>query len=160
MTAGTDAMNDSVNTDLPGAFLEDQHRAIDAGVQGFLGGTATRDALATSLALLREHIHAEEAVLFPPLASAGLTMPVFVMKREHGQMWPLIERLATACDAATAGDELRESCRELMMLLDIHNPKEEAILYPAADRHAGADPAFMGALATASPPEGWKCEFA
>ncbi|MBX3695164.1 MAG: hypothetical protein KF790_08325 [Steroidobacteraceae bacterium] len=54
---------------------------------------------------------------------------VFVMKREHGQMWPLIERLAAACDAA-------------------------------ADRHAGADPAFMGALATASPPEGWKCEFA
>lgn len=62
MTAGTDAMNDSVNTDLPGAFLEGQHRAI-------------------------------------------------------------------ACDAA-------------------------------ADRHAGADPAFMGALATASPPEGWKCELA
>ncbi|MGD9599371.1 MAG: hemerythrin domain-containing protein [Steroidobacteraceae bacterium] len=153
-------MNSSGSQTLPGPFLEGQHHAIDAGVQGFLAGTATREALAASLALLREHIHIEEAVLFPPLASAGLAMPVFVMKREHGQMWPLIERLAAACETAEIGDDLRESCEQLMMLLNMHNPKEETILYPAADRHAGADPGFMAAVESASLPAGWRCELA
>ncbi|MBV6424560.1 MAG: hypothetical protein NAOJABEB_02373 [Steroidobacteraceae bacterium] len=153
-------MNSSSKADRPGAYLEDQHHAIDAGVQGFLAGTATRDALAAALALLRAHIHVEEAVLFPPLARAGLAMPVFVMKREHGQMWRLIERLAAACEAADTGDDLREPCEQLVMLLNMHNPKEETILYPAADRHADADPAFMGALAAASLPAGWRCELA
>ena len=108
----------------PSALLEQQHRRIDEGIKAALQGAAPRAVLVEALQRLREHIHLEEAVLFPPLERAGLTMPIFVMQREHGQMWPLIAELLTA-DAAAA----QEPGRALFQMLQIHHPKEEQILY-------------------------------
>lgn len=63
----------------PSAWLEAQHRQIDDGLKAALRGSARGEVLADALRLLQEHIHLEEALLFPPLERAGLTMPIFVM---------------------------------------------------------------------------------
>lgn len=143
----------------PSQVLATQHRQIDAGVKGGVDGSGTPAALAAALTLLRAHLYVEEAVLFPPLVATGLTMPAFVMKREHGQMWPLIESLAKSCASGSAIADLHEPCRQLFQLLQMHNPKEEQIVYTAADRYAAqqGDGALVKAMAEARLPEGWVC---
>lgn len=141
----------------PSQWLEAQHRQIDDGLKAALRGSASDAVLADALRLLQEHIHLEEAVLFPPLERAGLSMPIFVMQREHGQMWPLIETLLASGAAAA-----HEPGRELFQMLQIHNPKEEQILYRAADQlpQQTEDGALLRALQDARMPAGWACAMA
>ena len=95
-----------MDTTLPSKLLEVQHHQIDQGIEGIVDSTGEPLALAAALALLREHVYLEEAILFPPLAKTGLTMPVSVMQREHGEIWPMIRSLEVACAAgATATRE-------------------------------------------------------
>ncbi|MBS0316047.1 MAG: hemerythrin domain-containing protein [Proteobacteria bacterium] len=151
-----------METASPSRLLEDQHRRIDQGLQDIIDGAGSLARLSESLALLCLHLYAEEEILFPPLEASGLTMPVFVMKREHGQMWPLVQDLTAACGSAGPVDTLQNDCRELLQLLQIHNPKEEQILYAAADRLA-ADPdhgSLAQALEAARLPHGWACAMA
>ncbi|MBS0456095.1 MAG: hemerythrin domain-containing protein [Proteobacteria bacterium] len=147
---------------LPSQWLEIQHRDIDAGVAGLLDGSRGANALLAALRLLRTHIHIEEQVLFPPLKAAGLTMPVFVMKREHAQMWALLAQLDAACGADAPADDLKALARTLFQLLQMHNNKEEQIVYAAADRLVDADGSTLTlkALQDARMPEGWTCALA
>ena len=151
-----------MDTTLPSSLLAVQHHQIDQGVAAIVDGTGKPQALATSLKLLREHLYVEEEALFPVLAGIGLTMPVFVMKREHGQMWPLLDRLEAACAAGADADALHEDARQLLQLLKMHNPKEEQIVYAAADRYEPAHPdaSLVQAMAAARMPEGWVCALA
>ncbi len=151
-----------MDTALPSSLLAVQHQQIDQGVAGIVDGTGEPQALAAALRLLREHLYVEEEAVFPVLAKTGLAMPVFVMKREHGQMWPLIGRLEAACAACAAADTLREDARQLLQQLKMHNPKEEQIVYAAADRHEAAHPEapLVQAMAAARMPEGWVCAMA
>ncbi|TAL88139.1 MAG: hemerythrin domain-containing protein [Rhodanobacter sp.] len=151
-----------MDMELPSRLLAVQHHQIDQGVEGIVDGTGEPQALAAALKLLREHVYVEEYVLFPPLAGAGLTMPVFVMKREHGEMWPLIRGLEAACAAGVAAADLREDALMLLQRLKVHNPKEEQIVYAAADRHESAHPdaPLLQAMAAARMPEDWVCALA
>ncbi len=146
----------------PSKLLAVQHQHIDQGVAGIVGGNDDTAALAASLKLLRQHLHLEETALFPPLEADGLTLPVFVMKREHGQMWPLIARLEAACANGATAESLRADCATLLQLLGMHNPKEEQIVYTAADRYEPAHPGtpLVAAMAKAKMPEGWRCAMA
>lgn len=139
--------------------LTREHRQIDAGVDGIIDGSGDAAALAIALRLLREHIHAEETALFPALESAGLAMPVFVMKREHGQMWPLVRRLEAACAAGAGADALRGEVNALRQLLVIHNTKDEQIVYAAADRlqASGEEDGLAAVLREARMPDDWTC---
>src|SRR5690554_5908558 len=73
------------------AALEREHREIDDGLEIFsAGGEGTderREALERAIRALRRHIYLEEEFLFPPLREAGLVAPIFVMLREHAQIW-------------------------------------------------------------------------
>jgi iron-sulfur cluster repair protein YtfE (RIC family) len=146
----------------PGAYLEDQHHRIDDGIKPVMGGAGDWAALTKSLDLLRLHLYLEEAILFPVLEKAGLMMPVFVMKREHGQMWPTLAKLTAACQAQGSLDAVRADCEELYKLLRIHNPKEEQIVYTAADALGakGADEHMVATLDAADAPDGWVCAMA
>lgn len=143
----------------PSQLLESQHRRIDKGIETTLEGSGPSSGLTDSLALLRQHIYLEHEILFPRLEKAGLVMPVLVMKREHAQMWPLIDRLASACDSGSSPETLQAPCRELMRLLQNHNVKEEQVLYTAADRlEAGrTDGSLTTALEAGRMPEHWTC---
>ena len=107
-----------------GAALEAEHRDIDGGIEAYLGqpadGVGTTGTLQRSLAGLRRHIYLEEEFLFPPLKTAGLMGPIFVMEREHGTLWNIMDRLdelITEQDAAAA----RDTCIRLLGLLEKHN---------------------------------------
>ena len=144
-------------------LLEQQHRAIDAGIQPVLAGGGSLPALLQALELLRLHLFLEEAILFPMLEEHGITMPVFVMKREHGQMWPLLDGLLQACAAGTDPATLRSDCDELFKLLQIHNVKEEQIVYTAADDLAAQglrEPLVETLDATVDVPQQWACAMA
>lgn len=151
-----------MDTELLSGLLAAQHRHIDQGVEGIVDGKGDLPALVAALKLLREHVHMEETALFPPLVKAGLAMPVFVMQREHGQMWPLIQRLEAACATDAAADDLREDARQLLQQLKIHNPKEEQIVYTAADRYAPThtEAPLAEAMAAARMPADWACAMA
>jgi regulator of cell morphogenesis and NO signaling len=116
--------------------LEREHHEIDAGIEAFGSGgapEAEREALVAAVGALRRHIYLEEEFFFPALSEAGLVAPVFVMLREHGQMWRTLDALMLELRADAGSAEVRTLIRELTVQLQHHNGKEEQILYPQAD---------------------------
>lgn len=142
--------------------LEREHREIDRGIEAFLAGReqdgGDAEPLRQAMAALRRHIFLEEEFLFPPLREAGL-VAVFVMLREHGEIWDTMAALDAELAERPDGVAVSESCRELLARLERHNAKEEPIVYPQAD--AVLDPAAGAELEafveTGRMPEGWVC---
>lgn len=138
--------------------LEQEHHEIDDGIEAFAAYSAAtvRDLtpLQTAIAELRRHIYFEEEFLFPLLREAGLVAPIFVMLREHGQMWDTLNALESQLNS---GNDVRMRCHQLAVQLQHHNLKEEKIIYPQAD---GTLPTQERArlrelLATTELPAGW-----
>ncbi len=143
-----------------GAALEAEHRDIDGGIEAYLAqpadGVGTTGTLQRSLAGLRRHIYLEEEFLFPPLKTAGLMGPIFVMEREHGTLWNIMDRLdelITEQDAAAA----RDTCIRLLGLLEKHNAIEEKVIYGQADEllNSSEGTALSGFMESGSMPTGW-----
>ncbi|MDT0202266.1 hemerythrin domain-containing protein [Nocardioides sp. AE5] len=148
-------------TTLSGA-LEREHREIDAGIEAYVASLAGTEpdlaALGEAMVALRRHIYLEEEFLFPPLRAAGLMAPVFVMLREHGELWDAMVAIDAAL-AADAGQDLSAACADLLGRLEAHNAKEEPIVYPVADREIDeeATAALLDLIATDTLPPGWVC---
>ena len=143
--------------------LEREHQEIDAGIGAFTAGPPAggrdRARLARAVHALRRHIYLEEEFLFPLLREAepGLMAPIFVMLREHAQLWRTLDSLERELDAGT-GDGVR-ACRQLAVQLLHHNQKEEKILYPQADQALpeAAAAKLREFLAAGELPAGWVC---
>lgn len=144
-------------------ILERDHLRIDAGIAGDPQRPAHDEEdqaeLKVAIEALRRHIFAEEELLFPRLHEAGMAGPIMVMLREHAQMWEMLDALGEQLASGDSAEVIRKARRQLIVLLQHHNPKEERILYPAADttvdEATAADiRAFLdeGAL-----PDGWVC---
>ncbi len=137
--------------------LEREHHEIDAGIAAFIAAPGNPQPLTRAIQALRRHIYLEEEFLFPLLCEAepGLTAPVFVMLREHAQIWATLDSLERDPGAGTAP----VIGRQLTVRLLHHNLKEEEVLYPRADDAlppvaAGRLLAFLG---SGELPEGWVC---
>lgn len=95
-------------------------------------------AIAQEASVFREamerHFRFEEETLFPRLeAQAPMAAgPTGVMRMEHEQMRRMLDELADAVQGRRKGD-LLGILETLHMLIQQHNAKEEAILYPMAD---------------------------
>jgi hemerythrin-like domain-containing protein len=89
---------------------------------------------------MERHFLYEEETLFPSLEAAApmASGPTGVMRTEHRQMRQLLVDLLAASAARD-----REECLGLMdtlhLVIQQHNAKEEAILYPLADRALGTE---------------------
>lgn len=84
---------------------------------------------------LNRHIRCEEELLFPVFeARSGLPRqgPTSVMRAEHREIRMLLEGIARSLDGSA--DDVEELRRDLRRVLEDHDRKEEAILYPAMDR--------------------------
>ncbi|HNP15470.1 MAG: hemerythrin domain-containing protein [Cryobacterium sp.] len=144
--------------------LEREHRDIDGGIEEYSAGLTHGDTDTTPLLRamngLRRHIYLEEEFLFPHLKNAGLAMPIFVMMREHGELWDAMETLDTLLADNTDTGTLQSACRELLAKLDNHNSKEEPIIYPQADTvlDDAATEKLHDYLNTGRMPHGWRCE--
>jgi iron-sulfur cluster repair protein YtfE (RIC family) len=143
--------------------LEYEHREIDEAIKRCADSAAPdaqeKAALKRAVDELRLHIYTEEELLFPPLRQAGMLGPILVMLREHGQMWPLLDTLDDVLVGDADEDVLRTTCRQLLVGLQHHNPKEEQILYPEIDRIVDDAARVHEFLDTGQVPAGWTCHF-
>lgn len=146
-----------METESLAAALEREHHEIDEGIAAFSGSSGDRQPLARAIRALRRHIYLEEAFLFPVLhqANPGLAAPVFVMLREHAQIWATLDALECEPD----GDTGHALCRQLASQLLHHNLKEERVLYPRADDALppAAAERLRAFLRSGELPEGWVC---
>jgi len=146
------------------AVLEREHHDIDNGIEAFAAllaaGEVDAEPLRRAAGALRRHIYIEEALVFPPLRDAGLVAPVFVMLREHGQLWRTLDALDAELRLASDAPTLQKLCKELVVELQHHNPKEEQILYPQADQVLTAlvNAQLRRFLDSGQMPDGWVCE--
>lgn len=149
-----------METESLAAALEREHREIDDGIEAFYAGEKSgdrdRQALSRAIRALRRHIYLEEEFLFPPLREAGLVAPIFVMLREHAQIW---ETLDAVEDELRTGGGALALCHRLAVQLQHHNLKEEKVLYPQADAvlTALATEQLRTFLRSSELPEGWVC---
>lgn len=143
--------------------LEQEHRTIDGELAAFRTSLDTGEWKASEFVkaadALRRHIYIEEAMLFPPLREAGFVAPVFVMIREHAEIWDELDTV-THSIAAHDGVEARRACDRLALLLDKHNMKEEQILYPQTDAALaeGVSAEVSVFLNGGELPAGWVCQ--
>ncbi|MGH3970985.1 MAG: hemerythrin domain-containing protein [Mycobacterium sp.] len=146
------------------AALEHEHREIDDGIEAFIkdfdGRNVQLEPLVAGLDALRRHIYLEEVFLFPPIREAGLVMPIFVMMREHGELWRIMDAVLDLVAARNDTEKLLVTCRELLYRLGQHNSKEEPVIYPHADTDL---PAPTGVelsqfIETGRMPDGWVCQ--
>jgi len=137
--------------------LEQEHHEIDDGIAAYSASPGDPRPLARAIRALRRHIYLEEEFLFPLLCQAeqALAAPVFVMLREHAQIWATLDAL----ESEPGGSTGHALCRQLASRLLHHNLKEERVLYPRADSAlppATAD-RLLAFLGSAELPEGWVC---
>ncbi len=144
--------------------LEQEHRDIDAGIEAY---TAAREqggddvaALTRAMEALRRHIYLEEEFIFPTLKKGGLMAPLFVMVREHGELWTTMDRIEAALADGASGDDIAKECTGLLAQLDSHNSKEEPVIYPAVDGALDDDATekLWAFLDSGRTPDGWVCE--
>jgi iron-sulfur cluster repair protein YtfE (RIC family) len=136
-------------------FFTQDHRACDAewaALEGVLDGddvAAARKGYEAFEASMERHFHWEEEVLFPALeAATGMAGmgPTAVMRAEHRQVRGLLAQMRGALDAGETGEVLDQG-DTLLMLLQQHNAKEEAMLYPMAEMRLAAEwPALRARL--------------
>lgn len=86
--------------------------------------------------------------------------PVFVMLREHGELWDRMDEIATKLESGASAAEIVPVWKALEDGLEAHNDKEEKILYPAGDDLLTDDlgEEILETLANPDIPEGWTCE--
>ncbi|XBH21182.1 hemerythrin domain-containing protein [Jonesiaceae bacterium BS-20] len=142
--------------------LEAEHHEIDGGIEQFAAGLASGHSnpapLKRAMAALRRHIYLEESFLFPPL-KADLAMPIFVMEREHGQIWDDMDELDALLELEQPESAtLQSTCRELLAKLERHNEKEEPIIYAHAANTLSPELAkpMAAFLETGMMPDGWR----
>jgi hemerythrin-like domain-containing protein len=87
-------------------------------------------------------------------------MPIFVMMREHGQLWRTMDALTDLLADSNDTGRLADTCTQLLDQLHQHNSKEEPIIYPSADT---ALPLQTSAeltrfIETGRAPDGWMCQ--
>jgi len=141
--------------------LEQEHREIDRAIEDYLASSDENggrvESLTQAMTALRRHIYLEEEFLFPPMRDAGFVAPIFVMLREHGELWDTMGTIDRELAADPA--EVPGRCKWLLAQLTKHNQKEEPILYPHADEVLGAPASaeLVTFLERGSIPDGWVC---
>ena len=148
-----------------GEVLERDHHRIDGYFETFAQslsgeGPIDAEAFSTGAAGLRHHIYVEEVLHFPAMKAGGLMGPVFVMLREHGELWDRMDEIATKLESGASAAEIVPVWKALEDGLEAHNDKEEKILYPAGDDLLTDDlgEEILETLANPDIPEGWTCE--
>lgn len=125
------------------------HRDCDAGFARAGASAANADwerlrrECAGTLAEIERHIALEEELLFPAFEARtgmGEGGPTATMRTEHEQMRGMFAQMRAAAEARDAARYL-ETSDTLLALLQVHNVKEESMMYPMLDQALGEDAA-------------------
>ncbi|HEY1842334.1 MAG TPA: hemerythrin domain-containing protein [Mycobacterium sp.] len=143
--------------------LKQEHHEIYSQIEAFIEklelGSVQPEPLTAALEALHRHIYLEEVFLFPPIREAGMVMPIFVMMREHGELWRTIDALTDLLADGNDRRRLADICRQLLYQLDQHNSKEEPVIYPHADTDLPPQTSaeLTRFIETGRTPDGWVC---
>ncbi len=137
--------NDAIHTSIVGYMSFDHKRCdelyAEAEAAWNEGDSATATELLKSFDLgMKRHLGEEENILFPSFTAAtGMEGgPVQVMLMEHDQMRGVLTQMQEAIDADDL-DTAFANGDTMVILMQQHNVKEEGILYPMLEQHAGPD---------------------
>ena len=137
--------NDAIHTSIVGYMSFDHKRCdelyAEAEAAWNEGDSATAIELLKSFDLgMKRHLGSEENILFPSFTAAtGMEGgPVQVMLMEHDQMRGVLTQMLEAIDADDL-DTAFANGDTMVILMQQHNVKEEGILYPMLEQHAGPD---------------------
>lgn len=126
-------------------FFTHDHRDCDHRLADLETAVADKDWSAAETACiqfhhdLERHLQREETLLFPAIETftGSDGGPTEVMRREHDQMRALLADVQDTL-ARRQVDPCLGNIETLMTLIQLHNVKEEQILYPMADKHLSA----------------------
>lgn len=122
-------------------FMGGDHRHCDdffyAAEEAARAGNidACRTAFAAFDQAVRQHLDAEEQLLFPRFEDAtGMRMgPTVVMRGEHDEFRALLLQMIRQLDASDL-DGFLGNADTFLILMQQHNLKEENVLYPMMDQ--------------------------
>lgn len=129
------------------SYMQQDHVVIDGIAERAVAAAAAGDWVALArdgtefLRRLRQHIAAEEKVLFPAFEQrTGMSAggPSVQMRVEHGQMQPILAQMQAAV-AARDGAGYQRATKALFDILVPHNQKEEQMMYPMLDEAMGEE---------------------
>ena len=137
--------SDAIHTSIVGYMSFDHKRCdelyADAEAAWNEGDSGNAANLLKSFDLgMKRHLGAEENILFPAFTAAtGMEGgPVQVMLMEHDQMRGVLTEMLSALEADDL-DTAFANGDTMVILMQQHNVKEEGILYPMLEQHAGPD---------------------
>lgn len=125
------------------AFAQD-HRRLEAELAGAFGSIEAADWRAASSGFARfrqgieRHIEIEEQVLFPAVENGVETPLTAILRKGHRDLKVFFDEVEDAIHERDQGEALR-NISAMRALLELHDKKEEAELYPAAQEQLGAD---------------------
>jgi hemerythrin-like domain-containing protein len=132
-----------------GAFAHDHRRleqALEASVAHVQAGRwdAATDAFAGFRRGIERHMAVEEQVLFPAVENGVETPLTAILRKGHRDLRVFFDEIEDALNARDA-EEYRRIAASMRALLERHDEKEEAELYPAAQARLGTDAAAVAA---------------
>lgn len=125
------------------AFAQD-HRRLEAELSGTFGSIEAADWRAASAGFARfrqgieRHIEIEEQVLFPAVENGVETPLTAILRKGHRDLKVFFDEVEDAIQERDQGEALR-NISAMRALLELHDKKEEAELYPAAQERLGED---------------------
>jgi hemerythrin-like domain-containing protein len=125
------------------AFAHD-HRRLEQALAASVAhaGAGRWDEAAAAFAVFRlgieRHMAVEERVLFPAVEAGAETPLTAILRKGHRDLRVFFDELDDALQARDA-QECARITASMRALLERHDEKEEAELYPAAQARLGAD---------------------
>ena len=128
--------------DIGEAFAHDHRRLEQALEQSAVEvGAGQWEAAAAAFAAFRRgierHMEVEEQVLFPAVEDGAETPLTAILRKGHRDLRVFFDEIGDAL-AARDGEEYGRIAASMRALLERHDEKEEAELYPAAQKRLGA----------------------
>jgi hemerythrin-like domain-containing protein len=125
------------------AFAHDHRRLEEALAASAAHVDSTRwekaaEAFAAFRRGIERHMQVEEEVLFPAVEQGAETPLSAILRKGHHDLRVFFDELDDALQARDA-DEYRRIAATMRALLERHDEKEEAELYPAAQARLGTE---------------------
>jgi hemerythrin-like domain-containing protein len=129
------------------AFADDHRRleqALEASVAHVQAGRwdAAAEAFVTFRRGIERHMAVEEEVLFPAVEEGAETPLTAILRKGHRDLRVFFDELGDAVEARDAVEYGRIAA-SMRALLERHDEKEEAELYPAAQERLGRQTATV-----------------
>ncbi|MBI2911213.1 MAG: hemerythrin domain-containing protein [Chloroflexi bacterium] len=143
-------------------FFQHAHHRVEGHLMDFQEsleqGLPDQQLFGLAVAELRQHMFAEEELLFPQIRHR-LAGSIASLEEEHGHVWDLAGEVGALLGQGGDPAQVRPATARLMSLLAAHCAEEDLGIYSELEAILGPDRAWALMLEAekATPPEAWAC---